>query len=510
MKNFIRKYYIYLLLFVIILIGFLIRVWDVDKNPAGFFCDEASVGYNAYSILKTGRDEWGVSFPLLFKGFGQYGDPVMIYSAIPFVKIFGLNEFSVRLTSVFYGTLSILSIFLLTSELLGNPVGFLAALFLAISPWHIQFSRIGFLIISSTFWVPFSLFLLLKSLKKFKTYYPLGIASFFTSFFTYFPVKIYLPILFLAVFFIYFNKTKYWLKKKEFWLINISALIFFIILMFPYFKNNLFLARWNEIKNNSLTIENLFRGYLNHFSLDFLFYKGDIDFPGQLVTRHSIRGIGELYLFQLPLLIFAIIMFFINKKIKELSFFIIFLIIYPLGTIFTDIKPQATRSIIGIIPFQIISAYGLWQIIIFAKTIKLKFFMKLIIWIIISLSFLNYLNLFQKYPNYSSNYWGWQYGPKEIISYFKTQTNNFDELYMTGYFNGTEVFLKFYDPENKCKNCFIGGIGQFDENKKQLFAFRIVEMGEVNKLMLNRRFEIKKTIYLPNSSPEFVIGNFVN
>lgn len=492
--------FIYLLLFFIVLVGFLVRVWNVDKNPAGFFADEASLGYNAYSILKTGKDEWGFSTPLLFKAFGQYTDPVMIYSAIPIIKIFGLSEFSVRLTSVLYGLLSVIAIFLLARELFGRRIALISALFLALSPWHIHFSRVGFVLISSTFWVPFSLFLFLKSIKKFSIYYFLTIVSFFISFFTYYTTKIYLPILFVSIFIIFYKDTKHWLKKKQFWLINITAVFLFILLILPYLRDNLFLVRWNDVKNNSLTISYLIKGYFNHFSLDFLFIKGDIDFIGQFVTRHSVRGMGELYLFQLPLMIVAVIAIVLKKRTKELLFLILFLLIYPLGTIFTDIKPQATRSIIGVIPFQIISAFGLWQIIKFIKNIKLKFSAIFISGAIILLSFFNYLNLFQKYPIYSADYWGWQYGPKNIISFFKTQTLNYDELFMTGSFNAPEIFLKFYDPEKKCLKCYIGGIDNLNVEKKQLFALRVEE---VKDLKVN--YYVKKVIYYPNSQKAFYL-----
>jgi hypothetical protein len=118
----------------------------------------------------------------------------------------------------------------------------------------------------------------------------------------------------------------------------------------------------------------------------------------------------------------------------------------------------------------------------------------------------NYL----KYPLYSSDYWGWQSGPKEIMSYFLSVNGKYDELYMTGSFNGPEVFLKFYDPKNKCKNCFIGSLERLDISKKQLFALRVSEINDIDNLSVGFKFKILKTIILPNNSPELVIGYFEN
>lgn len=132
-----------LILLLILLLGLFLRTYDLGNNPYGLFCDEASIGYNAYSLLKTGHDEWGTSWPLFFKAFGEYKSPVMTYSVIPFVAIFGLNEVSVRLASVAWGLLGILSIYFLSTILFNKKIGLLSALFLAISPWHIQVSRIS-------------------------------------------------------------------------------------------------------------------------------------------------------------------------------------------------------------------------------------------------------------------------------------------------------------------------------------------------------------------------------
>jgi len=64
-------------------------------------------GYNAYSVLKTGRDEYGRFLPLTFESVGDFKNPFPIYSMIPSIAIFGLNEFSVRFPTALISTLSI-------------------------------------------------------------------------------------------------------------------------------------------------------------------------------------------------------------------------------------------------------------------------------------------------------------------------------------------------------------------------------------------------------------------
>ena len=73
--------------------------------------DEAALGYNAYSISQTLRDEYGQFMPLIFKSFGDYKPGLYVYLAVPFVTIFGLNEISVRLPSIILGALSPILLF---------------------------------------------------------------------------------------------------------------------------------------------------------------------------------------------------------------------------------------------------------------------------------------------------------------------------------------------------------------------------------------------------------------
>jgi 4-amino-4-deoxy-L-arabinose transferase-like glycosyltransferase len=121
-----------------------VRVYDIGGNPPGFFCDEASYGYNAYSILETGKDEHGARLPLFFRAFGEYKLPVYTYSQIPFIAAFGLSELAVRLTTAAYGVLTVLAVYLLVRALFRREaLAVAAAAVLAVLPWHIHYSRTG-------------------------------------------------------------------------------------------------------------------------------------------------------------------------------------------------------------------------------------------------------------------------------------------------------------------------------------------------------------------------------
>ena len=101
-----------IILLLILFLGTFLRFYKLDSIPAGVYIDEASHGYNAYSLLLTGKDEWGKQFPIFLKEFGNYPSPLYTYISILPIKIFGLSVFSIRFISALSGVLLILFTFL--------------------------------------------------------------------------------------------------------------------------------------------------------------------------------------------------------------------------------------------------------------------------------------------------------------------------------------------------------------------------------------------------------------
>src|SRR3989344_1501138 len=88
------------LLFVsIILIAFVLRFWQLGNVPPSPDWDEVSLGYNALSIMQTGKDEYGQSLPVILRSFDDYKPALYTYLVIPFIKVFGLTTLAVRLPS---------------------------------------------------------------------------------------------------------------------------------------------------------------------------------------------------------------------------------------------------------------------------------------------------------------------------------------------------------------------------------------------------------------------------
>lgn len=503
-----NKKSVVIFLFLILLVASALRLWNLSNNPAGFFVDEASSGLNAYSILYTGKDTHGKFFPVIFAAVGDYRDPVLIYSTVPFIAVFGLNEFSVRLVSAIYGILAVLMMYFVGKEYFNERIGLWSALILAISPWHVHFSRVGFQLITTVFWLLFSLYFLKKSFRK-VSYFVLFAVGMICTFFTYSTMKIYFPFILVFITICYPKEVWHLIRKKEVQFISIFSVLIVCLLIYPYLQNGTFFVRWTQVEKQQ-PLYAVAQGYINHFSPQFLLINGDAEFVGQEILRHSILGVGELHWFQILFVFVAFTAFIYSKEERnKLFFFVLLLYIYPLGSIFTTTYPQATRSIIGVIPFTILTAYGVDEI---ARLFSTNLFKKLFyLSLLTNMAIVTILLTVALYNNplQTSGYMGWQFGYKSTMEYFVTHESQFDNLLITHRFNMGNELLNFYNVKYKCEKCKVmSNPISIDTNLKQLFALREEDIVEAANKYPDLSFQEQSEIKLPNGRTELYIGTF--
>jgi len=207
-----------LLLLAITFLAAILRYYKLDQYPVSLNWDEVSHGYNAYSILKTGHDEWGEILPFIFRAFGDYKLPVYIYSTIVPIFIFGLNAFAVRFISALAGTLAIPGIYLLTNSLFPDKkiklgkievsLGHLAAFVLTLMPWHIFISRPALEATLALTLIIFVFYFLPRALERSTFYIP---ASLFLglSLHTYNTQRVFVPLLVIIYSVLYRKQIKY-------------------------------------------------------------------------------------------------------------------------------------------------------------------------------------------------------------------------------------------------------------------------------------------------------------
>src|SRR3990170_4165978 len=112
----------YFFLFLIIVLFLFARLFRINQIPPSLYWDEASIGYNAYALTTDGKDEWGSTWPLHFRAFGEFKLPVYIYSVFALVKLGGISDLAVRLPAVFYSLGSILIVFLIANKIFNKTI----------------------------------------------------------------------------------------------------------------------------------------------------------------------------------------------------------------------------------------------------------------------------------------------------------------------------------------------------------------------------------------------------
>lgn len=461
MKNFLKKNYI---LILITLIGFVIRIAGITQNPPSLNWDEVSHGYNAYSVLKTGRDEWGTFLPAIFPAFGDYKLPLYIYLTMPFVALFGLNALSVRLVSVIAGTLAIPAIYFLVKGLIPkgsikikgiNPIGIghLAAFILALLPWHIFISRPALEANLALTFIIAGLYLLIK-----KSY--ISSAIFLSlSLHTYNTARLFIPLILVSWFLIYRPKLK--ITKENI----ISLIIIFFsgsIVLYQIFigtgttrysqisllsEHQVYVIGQNRtnstlpgilprlIYNRPVQVSKMVASkYLEHFTPSFIYQSNGAN------NQFSIPSTNML---TWPIIAaYFIGLFFTLKNIKQKNnlFMLALLLLSPLADSLTIDPAHALRSSIMIPALVIISALGVFHI---SSKAKFKYLILLIFTITLILSTVNY---WKKYDtDYKNTYsQSWQYGYQQAISYLNENQDNYARIIISKRHAEPHIFYAFY------------------------------------------------------------------
>lgn len=424
----------------------LTRIYKISDIPPSVYWDEASIGYNAYAISQTGKDEWGEGFPLHFRAFGEFKLPVYIYSVVPFVKLFGLNAFSVRFPAVLFSLGVVILTYFLSKRLFGSSaVGLLAGFFVSVSSWFFIFSKTGYEATAGLMFYLLGIYLFLKEKRSSWSIF-FSVFAFILSSYSYnsFRVLVPLTILILIIFNLK-NLLSQLVILREHSNRRISRLILrflvpqgmivviLVLSVIPIYKLYVYDSGVSRMEAVSAGPSEYIGNYLSHFSLDFLLLQGDKN------LRSQQGGFGQIYLPEIALFILGLIYIGRNAKILALPF--LFLLLGPIPASITKESPHALRTI-SIVPFiALISAYGMFK---FAKKRALLYISVIVIFLTF---FLNYfLNFLSIYPVQSSK--DWQYGYKQIFTAYKEEFSNFDRVIISDGYAQPYIFALFYQQIN--------------------------------------------------------------
>src|SRR3989344_2018687 len=458
---------------LILLLSLLLRVYGLNMLPPSLNWDEVSLGYSSYSILKTGHDEWGEFLPLSFRAYGDYKLPGYIYLDVPFIALFGLNEWGVRLPSALLGVGTVLLIFLIVKKITGRVELALWGMFLAaILPWLVILSRIALEANLALFLTTAAFYCFLVGISKRPILILCGL-FFGLTVFSYNSSRVVTPLLvfILSVFYWKEVSTK---KNLVYSIVALTVFLTFFTVALPkaLLQDSSARYKWttildegainriNELRGISLFptsvtlvsynkvtyfIPEFIKNYISHFSPGFLLFEGGSNY------QFSVPGNGLIY----PLMVIFIILGVINlvrKKIKLGFIMVLWLLIGILPAAITRDSPHALRSIMIIPPLIILATLGIsylydgvpfrsYSLIYWIRS-NTKVLSALLIGILL-------INLFSFWQNYSSDYlrkysWSWQYGYKRVIDFISKEANDYETIYFTKKYGEPHEFLLFY------------------------------------------------------------------
>lgn len=506
------------LLWLIVIAAFasVLRLWQLGAVPPSPDWDEAALGYNAYSILKTGRDEYGNWFPLTIRSFDDYKPPLYVYLTIPAVAAFGLETWSVRLPSAVLGILAVIGTYWLVSlglnlinfkelQKLGiqtrfiDVLPFISSLLLAVSPWHIQFSRIAFEANTGVTLIVWGAVFFLKSRsdKKF-LFLSSGLLS--LSFYAYHSLRVFTPLLVLLLTCVFFkelvNKSQI---KHTLISILIGALVVAPLLPVIFDQSALLrlrgtsafadqtglLARsvqklerarennwpWSELFDNRriVYLQTFFQGYISHYSLKWLFLTGDN-------PRHHAPDMGLLYIWELPFFLIGLLtLACIRGKFRALI--LGWYLIAPVAAAPTTELPHAIRTLVFLPSLQIITGLGLLQGLSWISRINrvIRVVIIVALGVVISFNFAYYLDAYFVHMNHEfSEYW--QYGYQEAVAYAESHKDKYQKIVVSTSLEQPHMFFLFFTKYDPIRYLRSGGTrsGSFAEveNKFDKYEFR--------------------------------------
>jgi len=495
---------IILALTVIGLISVLFTLIQKTPVPPCFNSDEAAFSYNAYSILKTGRDEYGTLLPLRLKSFGDYKMPLFTYLSVPFIALFGLNEFGARSLNIMLSFILPFAVYLLTHELFKNKkIGLLAAFLTSVSLGLHIMTRQAHEAYLAVILTTLATYFLIKLLQKRSLWNGVLFAlSSILLLFSYHPGRLFvLFFLLFAIIHTLFEKQKNW---------NIALLIIGIFALFSvtdvmyapkrlenlaFFKNAGFTLKINELKTEGgikylynplfIGLKDTLLQHLTYFSPQFLLINGDENY------RFGYPGMSIFTPIEYLFVLVGIYFLFRNKE-KWRWFILSLMFISPLSASLSWAGGSITRSLFLLIPLFILASYGFVNLAqILRQKQKTYYYLFSLLVFSFFIIFIWDFYLFH-YPKRLTTIHAWQCGYKEVNTFIKDNYQKYERFYVTRDIGMPYIFTLFYlqyPPKKYQQQAQLTppdeyGFGQVEKFDKFVFNFKEPSLAEKGSIVI--------------------------
>jgi len=470
MNKFIFKYWPYISLLLIVLLGLFFRIYRLDSYTV-LNADEAALGYNAWSLWLTGKDEFGHSWPLVFQSFNDYKPGVYVYLSLPFIAVMGLTSWAVRMPGLVMSLVSIGMMYPLTRVILGDRyswnrlAGLAAALLLAITPWHIHFSRGAWETQMATSFLIIGTYCLLKGLDRFH-WKLAGVILYVLAMYTYHSMRVVIPLMGLAYMVLYWSyHVKNWKRSLMLIVVGLMCLVPLGLQLTsetglsraagvsiwadsgPVWRVNELRSMyavptplWVKLLNNKWTAygQKFMGNYALHFDIRYLFFEGDE------IQRNRVPEFGQLLLVTLPLLPLGMVQLF-RVPVEHRWWLVVWLLVAPIPAALTFQSPHAVRSFSMVVPLTIIIALGVTSLLRWGWNQSRMLGCGVLIILLITLAWdvqrywFNYYYLLQAWYPYAT-----QYGVRELVAYLDEEKDDYDEIYVTTAYDQPYILSLFY------------------------------------------------------------------
>lgn len=468
-----------ILAFIVLCIGSITRLCLLDKFPEGLNQDEASSGYDAYSIMNWGVDRNNMEYPVHLIAWGSGQNALYSYIVIPFLKILGNTTIALRLPMAIVGTLSLYFIYFSFDKINGHRFALLSLTLLAILPWHIMKSR--FALESNLFpdlvlWG--MLALMLSIYKKNNVFFYISCLIFGLSSYSY-GTSYFFLFFFVISMLLYITIKKYQKWYHSLIYLFLMGVICLPIILFLYI--NLFgketmhilfftipklkAERFHSV--TSIFSKNFFSDVLNNLSNGIqLIYRQDDSLPW-----NSIPYFGTLYLFTLP---FSFLGFFRFKdrkskllydvspeeKAKSMFYFLLLSSFFVSFVMMMLLSANINRINIIWMPLYLSACFGIET---FLKKIKMMRIPVGALYAVSYISFAIYYPLKWCPEKINPSFY---HGLMDCILYAKDK--EYDDLYLTTGANYT-LFLYYseYDVHDYINSVTYTNLGSAFENPRE-------------------------------------------